>query len=91
FLFMVMRIVPPGGVFMHLFLNSDGSIFTPVFCYEPIENTVVRPVTFDGSTYVSYELVKDNEFFVASEGAKEILEGLKEKYIAMYPPGGSQP
>lgn len=80
----------PDGDISTLMCNSDGTIFTPVFCYEPIENTVVRPVSPDGSTYVSYELVKDNEFFVASEGAKEILEGLKAKYIAMYPPGGSQ-
>lgn len=80
----------PTGDISTLMCNNDGTIFTPVFCYEPIENTVVTPVS-DGSTYVSYELVKDNEFFVTSESAKEILEGLKAKYIAMYPPGGSQP
>lgn len=79
----------PGGDLTTLIM-TDAGVLAPVFCYEPIENTVVRPVSPDGSTYVSYELVKDNEFFVASEGAKEILEGLKAKYIAMYPPGGSQ-
>lgn len=85
------RLLEDPGDNLTTLIMTDAGVLAPVFCYEPIENTVVRPVSTDGSTYVSYELVKDNEFFVASEGAKEILEGLKEKYIAMYPPGGLQP
>lgn len=60
-------------------------LISPVFCYEERQN-VIMPVTGD-TTYVSYKDVKNNEFFVTSEKALEMMEELKSKMLSLYPRG----
>ena len=61
----------------------DNFIIAPMFSYEEHQN-VVMPVS-DGSTYVAYKDVKDNEFFATSEEALQIMEGLKRQMLSLYP------
>lgn len=61
----------------------DDFYIAPVFCYEDCQNIVI-PVTGD-TTYVSYKDVANNEFFVASEGALQMVENLKEQMLQLYP------
>ncbi len=61
----------------------DDFYIAPVFCYEKCQNAVI-PITGD-TTYVSYKDVADNEFFVASEGALQMVENLKEQMLQLYP------
>ena len=61
----------------------DDFYIAPVFCYEDCQNAVI-PITGD-TTYVSYKDVADNEFFVASEGALQMVENLKEQMLQLYP------
>ena len=57
--------------------------FTPVFSYDDHTNIIV-PVSED-STYVSYEFVRDNEFFAASQEALECMLELKSELLSLYP------
>lgn len=61
----------------------DDFYLTPVFCYENRIN-VIFPTTGE-TTYVPYGKVKNNEFFIESERALQILETFKEELLAMYP------
>lgn len=61
----------------------DDFYIVPVFCYEKCQNAVIL-ITGD-TTYVSYKDVADNEFFVASEGALQMVENLKEQMLQLYP------
>lgn len=61
----------------------DDFYFAPVFCYEDCQNVVI-PVTGD-TAYVSYKDVANNEFFVASEGALQMVENLKTQMLQLYP------
>lgn len=70
------------GDFPAVKLYDDFSI-TPVFCYEERQNVII-PVTGD-TTFVPYKDVKNNEFFVTSEKALEMLEELKSRMLSLYP------
>lgn len=61
----------------------DDFYITPVFCYEEHQN-VIMPISGD-TTYVSYKDVMDNEFFVTSEEALQIVETLKSQMLSLYP------
>lgn len=61
----------------------DDFYIAPVFCYKDCQN-VVMPVMGD-TVYVSYKDVADNEFFVASEEALQMVENLKEQMLQLYP------
>ena len=57
-------------------------IVDPIFCYEDIENIVI-PVS-EIPIYVSYDSVKNNEFFVCSTGGMEKILELKTEMLIKY-------
>lgn len=61
----------------------DDFYITPIFSYEEHQNAIM-PIAGD-TTYVSYEDVMDNEFFVASEETLKIMEALKSQLLSLYP------
>ena len=61
----------------------DDALIAPVFCCESRKNEIIP--TNGETTYVSYEKVKNNEFFGEDEMAVEAFEQLKEKMLAKYP------
>lgn len=61
----------------------DDFMVAPVFCYEEHQNVII-PI-LDGSTYVSYKDVMDNEFFVTSENALKTINTLKSQMLSLYP------
>ncbi len=61
----------------------DDFIIAPVFCYEEHQNVVI-PIS-GGDTYIPYKDVMDNEFFVTSEEALQIMERLKSQMLSLYP------
>ncbi len=65
----------------------DDFIIAPVFCYEEHQNVVI-PIS-EGVTYVSYQDVKDNEFFVTSEKALQAINTLKKQLLSLYPRDGT--
>ena len=62
---------------------SEEPFFNPIFCYEEFPN-VIAPLS-GKNTYVSYEAVKDNEFFAASETGYQAFMKLKKALLAKYP------
>lgn len=60
----------------------DQSHICPVFCYEDKHNFVIR--TLEGSTYVEYYRVKDNEFFSCSEEGMTAWRDLKSLMLRLY-------
>lgn len=60
------------------------SVITPVFGYEERENKIVD-VSESISTYINYELVKDNEFFVTSQKTLDGFMELKKQLLAQFP------
>ena len=60
------------------------SVITPVFGYEERENKIVD-VSKSISTYIDYELVKDNEFFVTSQKTLDGFMELKKQLLAQFP------
>lgn len=60
------------------------SVITPVFGYEERENKIVD-VSKSISTYIDYELVKDNEFFVTSQKTLDGFMELKRQLLAQFP------
>lgn len=60
------------------------SVITPVFGYEERENKIVD-VSESISTYIDYELVKDNEFFVTSQKTLDGFMELKKQLLAQFP------
>ena len=63
----------------------EGSYITPVFCYADIENEIVAVAGM--STYVSYEKVKENEFFATTEGGLAAWRKLKKEMLNLFPSG----
>lgn len=61
----------------------DDFVIAPVFCYEDRQNVII-PIS-SGATYVPYEAVKDNEFFVTSEKTLQSISALKEQMLVLYP------
>ena len=61
----------------------EGSVITPVFSYSEHENIILE--VDDRSTYVPYKEVKENEFFAVTEETMEMMLGLKEKMMKLYP------
>ena len=57
----------------------------PVFDYDTDVSNVRIPITDLESRYVSYEQVKENEFFVEDEASLERLLELKDTLLLMYP------
>lgn len=45
---------------------------------------MIMPISGD-TTYVSYQDVMDNEFFVTSNEALQIIERLKSRMLSLYP------
>lgn len=60
------------------------SVITPVFGYEERENKIVD-VSESISTYIDYELVKDNEFFITSQKTLDGFMELKKQLLAQFP------
>lgn len=60
------------------------SVITPVFGYEERENKIVD-VSKSISTYIDYELVKDNEFFITSQKTLDEFMELKKQLLAQFP------
>lgn len=60
------------------------SVITLVFGYEERENKIVD-VSESISTYIDYELVKDNEFFVTSQKTLDGFMELKKQLLAQFP------
>lgn len=60
------------------------SVITPVFGYEERENKIVD-VSESISTYIDYELVKDNEFFITSQKTLDEFMELKKQLLAQFP------
>ena len=60
------------------------SVITPVFGYEERENKIVD-VSESISTYIDYELVKDNEFFVTSQKTLDGFMELKKQLLTQFP------
>ena len=60
------------------------SVITPVFGYEERENKIVD-VSKSISTYINYELVKDNEFFITSQKTLDEFMELKKQLLAQFP------
>ena len=60
------------------------TLIKPIFGYEDKENTIID-VTGNYSTYVDYNLVKENEFFVTSQNALEMLMQTKHQLLDLYP------
>ena len=60
------------------------SVITPVFGYEERETKIVA-VSESISTYIDYELVKDNEFFVTSQKTLDGFMELKKQLLAQFP------
>lgn len=60
------------------------SVITPVFGYEERENKIVD-VSESISTYINYELVKDNEFFITSQKTLDEFMELKKQLLAQFP------
>lgn len=63
-------------------LNRD--VISPIFSYEEPKSRVIIPVG-EGSTYVPYIQVKDNEFFATSEKAFDAWDSLKSEMLLAYP------
>lgn len=64
-----------------LYRLSDELIISPVFNYKFIEN-VITPA--ESGEYVSYTIVKDNEFIVENQNTEEYMLQLKELMIDKY-------
>lgn len=58
-------------------------VVPPVFCLKKTQNVIVD-ITGWKNGYVPYNLVSDNEFFAASEGALEQLTDTKSKVLQYY-------
>lgn len=58
-------------------------VVPPVFCLKKTQNVMVD-ITGWKNGYVPYNLVSDNEFFAASEGALEQLTGTKSRVLQYY-------
>lgn len=66
-----------------IYIQSDRFLVAPIFCYEEIENKPIAPLD-NRSTYVYYDDVRNNEFFLNSEEAVELFAKLKRKFISKY-------
>lgn len=66
-----------------IFIQSDEFIVAPIFCYDDIENKPVKPQD-EIYTYVSYNDIKKNEFFISSEKSKQRILDLKEHLFSIY-------
>jgi len=60
------------------------TIITPVFNYENTENVII-PWEHTEEGYVKYQLVENNEFFVASQEALNVIVDMKEELLNSYP------
>lgn len=56
---------------------------TPIFCYDDFENITIP--TTGISTYVPYNKVQNNEFFVTDELGLEMILSLKNVLLSRYP------
>ena len=64
-----------------------------IYCYEDLPGRAVATETakeMKGSTYVDYEVVKDNEFFGTSQKVLDELTALKKDLLAAYPIGSGK-
>ena len=66
-----------------IYIQSDRFLVAPIFCYEEIENTLAVPLDNE-TTYVNYDSVRNNEFFLSSEEAVQRFTELKRKFISKY-------
>lgn len=67
---------------MEVYFTHD-CMMTTIFAFED-RIYVIPELTSDENTYVNYEIVKDNEFFVSSEKGMEKLLLFKHKLIEQY-------
>ncbi len=65
------------------FRLSEETLFRPMLCYKDSPCTIL-PAS-EQSTYVPYEPVRGNEFFVTSEEGLQMLMDLKHEMLERYP------
>lgn len=68
-----------------VFRLYEESLIKPIFCYKDSPCTILP--TPEQSTYVPYEPVRDNEFFVTSEEGLQAMMDLKHEMLERYPMG----
>lgn len=61
----------------------DASAILPVFCYDTCNNVII-PLPEEGSSYVPYSAVADNEFFAEEQEGLDAFLALKEELLAIY-------
>lgn len=66
-----------------VFRLYQSSIFTPIFSYTDHPCTILP--TEEHNTYVPYDAVRENEFFVTSEKGFQALSDLKHEMLERYP------
>lgn len=60
-----------------------GYAITPIFSYTEHNNVIVSVDTED--VYTDYKSVSQNEFFVGSESILQLVMGLKQEVLSLYP------
>ncbi len=60
------------------------TLITPIFGYEDKENVIIT-IGEGQPTYVPYEQVSRNEFFVTSQNTLDILTTAKHQFLDLYP------
>lgn len=66
-----------------IYIQSDGFIIAPIFCYTDIQNVPCKSDSADGNMSW-YSLVKDNEFFLMSWESIDKMRQFKEKLLDQY-------
>lgn len=66
-------------------LAGEEYVICPVFAYQEYENVIAETGEYVNSTYISYEKVKNNEFFAATEAGLDAMLELKRSMMELYP------
>lgn len=66
-----------------IYIQSDGFIMAPIFCYANIHNAICVSDSDDDNS-ASYLSVKDNEFFLMSEQGIDKMESFKKELLNGY-------
>lgn len=67
-----------------IFIQPEGFIIAPIFCYKEIVNKPYESITNSGN-WIDYKTVKDNEYFLMSQKNVDEMNAYKEKVLAKYP------
>lgn len=66
-----------------VYKQSEDFLMAPIFCYEKMKNTPQKPNN-DYSSYVNWETVANNEFFIMSDESSKQIDLFKDKLFAKY-------